>query len=231
MNGLALGFLIILLVMAGTNAHIAAAVQHHPGPHPYGPIDPELEEDVSDNESIQNFIEHSWIYSQGTINDMRIYQTAAGYNGQKLVTGTRGTGTVSRSIDAQVYGGNGYNDIWANEWGVFQNRPTRYAAPITKSDLKNALCAKNYEVGSVYSESYSDLVELIKDTTVAETDNESVYSIHSEVEGTAKVGSHVQRSASAVPIYTMTGQYTGYLNMRMSLESGGYDSVLTLPCP
>ncbi|MDD1735162.1 MAG: hypothetical protein LUO92_01840, partial [Methanothrix sp.] len=62
--------------MAGTNVHIAAAVQHpNPGPHPYGPIDPELEEDVSDNESIQNFIEHSWIYSQGTINDMRIYQT------------------------------------------------------------------------------------------------------------------------------------------------------------
>ncbi|NTV77316.1 MAG: hypothetical protein HGA68_04865, partial [Methanothrix sp.] len=56
---------------------------------------------------VQNFIEHSWIYSQGTINDMRIYQTAEGYDGQKLVTGTRGTGTVSRTIDAQVYGGNG----------------------------------------------------------------------------------------------------------------------------
>ncbi len=180
---------------------------------------------------VQVFSEHSWIYSQGTINDMRIYQTAEGYEGQKLVTGTRGTGTVSRTIDAQVYGGNGHNEIWANEWGVFQNRPTRYAAPITKSDLKNALCAKNYEVGSVYSESYSDLVELIKDTTVAETDNESVYSIHSEVEGTAKVGAHVQRSARSVPVYTMTGQYSGYLNMRMSLESGGYNSVLTLPCP
>ena len=180
----------------------------------------------------QNLTEHSWIYSQGTISDMRIYQTEAGYNGQKLVTGTRGTGTVSRSIDVQAYGGfeDGYNEIWANEWGVFQNRPTRYAAPITKSDLKNALCAKNYEVGSVYSESYSDLVELIKDTSVAQDDNNSVYSVHSEVEGTAKVGAHVQRSASAVPIYTMTGQYTGYLNMRMSLESGNA-SILTLPCP
>jgi hypothetical protein len=180
----------------------------------------------------QNLTEHSWIYSQGTINDMRIYQSEAGYNGQKLVTGTRGTGTVSRSIDAQVYGGfeDGYNEIWANEWGVFQNRPTRYAAPLTKSDLKNALCAKNYEVGSVYSESYSDLVDLIKDTTVEQNDTNSVYSIHSEVMGTAKVGAHVQRSSAAVPIYTMTGQYTGYLNMRMSLESGNA-SVLTLPCP
>jgi len=86
-------------------------------------------------------------------------------------------------------------------------------------------------VGAVYSESYSDLVELIKDTTVAQDDNNSVYSVHSEVEGTAKVGAHVQRSASSVPVYTMTGQYSGYLNMRMSLESSGYDSVLTMPCP
>ena len=105
----------------------------------------------------QNLTEHSWIYSQGTMDDMRIYQTVAGFHGQKLVTGTRGTGTVSRSIDAQVYGGfeDGYNEIWANEWGVYQNRPSRYSAPITNSELRNALCTKNYEVGSVYSESYS----------------------------------------------------------------------------
>jgi hypothetical protein len=209
-DGMVLGLLIISAIFAaGTNALI-----------------------LSGQAVPQNLTEHSWIYSQGTISDMRIYQTEAGYNGQKLVTGTRGTGTVSRSIDVQAYGGfeDGYNEIWANEWGVFQNRPTRYAAPITKSDLKNALCAKNYEVGSVYSESYSDLVELIKDTSVAQDDNNSVYNVHSEVEGTAKVGAHVQRSASAVPIYTMTGQYTGYLNMRMSLESGNA-SILTLPCP
>ncbi len=114
----------------------------------------------------QNLTEHSWIYSQGITDDMRIYQSEAGFHGQKLVTGTRGTGTVSRTINAQVYGGfeDGYNEIWANEWGVFQNKPSRYSAPITNSELKNALCAKNYEVGSVYSESYSGLVELIKDT-------------------------------------------------------------------
>ncbi|MEI8003477.1 MAG: hypothetical protein WCG94_04010, partial [Methanothrix sp.] len=177
---------------------------------------------ASQNLTGQNLTEHSWIYSQGTMDDMRIYQTVAGFEGQKLVTGTRGTGTVSRSIDAQVYGGfeDGYNEIWANEWGVFQNRPSRYNAPITNSELKNALCAKNYEVGAVYSESYSGLVELIKDTTVAETDQNSVYSIHSEVEGTARVGARVQKSSSAVPIYVMSGAYSGYLNMRMTLESG-----------
>jgi len=180
----------------------------------------------------QNLTEHSWIYSQGITDDMRIYQSAAGFHGQKLVTGTRGTGTVSRSIDAEVYGGfeDGYNEIWANEWGVFQNRPSRYSAPITNSELKNALCAKKNEVGSIYSESYSGLVELIKDTSVAQTDNNSVYSIHSEVEGTTRVGARVQKGSRAVPIYVMSGTYSGYLNMRMSLESGDA-SVLTLPCP
>lgn len=180
----------------------------------------------------QNLTEHSWIYSQGVIDEMRIYQSEAGLHGQKLVMGTRGTGTVSRTINTQVYGGfeDGYNEIWSNEWGVYQNRPSRYSAPITNSELKNALCAKNYEVGSVYSESYSGLVELIKDTSVAETDNNSVYSIHSEVEGTARVGARVQKSSAAVPIYVMSGAYSGYLNMRMSLESGNA-SLLTLPCP
>jgi hypothetical protein len=180
----------------------------------------------------QNLTEHSWIYNTGTTDDMRIYQTVAGFHGQKMVTGTRGTGTVSRSINAQVYGGfeDGYNEIWANEWGVFQNRPSRYSAPITGSELKNALCVKNYEVGSVYSESYSDLVELIKDTSVAQNDTNSVYSIHTEAEGTARVGARVQKSSSAVPIYVMSGVYSGYTNMRMSLEMGNA-SVLTLPCP
>jgi hypothetical protein len=180
----------------------------------------------------QNLTEHSWIYSQGVTDEMRIYQSESGFHGQKLVMGTRGTGTVSRTINTQVYGGydDGYNEIWSNEWGVYQNRPSRYSTPITNSELKNALCAKNYEVGSVYSESYSGLVELIKDTSIAETDNKSVYSIHSEVEGTARVGARVQKSSSAVPVYVMTGAYSGYLNMRMSLESGNA-SLLSLPCP
>ncbi|MDQ1283617.1 MAG: hypothetical protein QG666_1409 [Euryarchaeota archaeon] len=199
---------------------------------------------VADGKTPQNLTEHSWIYNQGTIDDMRIYQSEAGYHGQKLVTGTRGTGTVSRSIDASVYGGfeDGFNEISANEWGVFQNRPAVYSPPITKSELRNALCAKNYEVGSVYSESYTGLVELIKDTTVIQTGDitngtfnsndgyKSVYNIHSEVEGTAKVGARVQKSSSSVPIYVMNGVYSGYTNMRMSLETGNA-SVMALPCP
>ena len=180
----------------------------------------------------QNLTEHSWIYNSGYSDDMRIYQTESGFNGQKLVTGTRGTGTISRTINAQIYGGfpDGYDETEMNEWGVYQNKPATYSAPITPSDLRNALCSKNYEVGSQFSESYSDLRDLIKDTSISQTNENSVYNVHSEVEGTARVGGRVQKSASSVPIYTMTGTYQGYTNMRMQLESGNA-SIMTLPCP
>lgn len=77
---------------------------------------------VAEGKTPQNLTEHSWIYNQGTIDDMRIYQSEAGYHGQKLVTGTRGTAHL-RSIGSLVYGGfeDGFNEISANEWGVFQN--------------------------------------------------------------------------------------------------------------
>ena len=180
----------------------------------------------------QNMTEHSWIYNQGYSDDMRIFQSTSGLHGQKLVTGTRGTGTISRSIDAQVYGGfeDGFNEIWANEWGVYQNKPSLYTEPITRSDLRNALCAKNYEVGSVYSESYSEVRDLVKDTSVSQTNENSVYSIHTEADGTARLGARVQKSAGSGPAYIMTGSYKGYTNMRMQLESGNA-SILTLPCP
>ncbi|MCX6668929.1 MAG: hypothetical protein NTV25_03860 [Methanothrix sp.] len=180
----------------------------------------------------QNLTEHSWIYNQGYMDDMRIYQTEAGFRGQKLVTGTRGSGTVSRTIDAEVYGGWGsLDEISMSEWGVYQNKPSStYAPSLTQSDLRNALCAKNYETGSVYSESYSNLVDLVKDTSIIQTNEVSVYDIKSEVQGTAKIGARVQKSASTVPAYVMGGTYMGYTNIHMSLETGNA-SVLTLPCP
>jgi len=183
----------------------------------------------------QNLTEHSWIYNQGYMDDMRIYQTEAGFHGQKLVTGTRGSGTVSRTINAEVYGDSNnpaYDEISMSEWGVYQNKPpSTYAPSLTQSDLRNALCAKNYEIGSVYSESYSNLEELVKDTSIIQTSAASVYDIASEVQGTAKIGARVQKSASTVPAYVMGGTYMGYTNIHMTLETGGNASVMTLPCP
>jgi hypothetical protein len=176
----------------------------------------------------QNITEHSWIYNNGYMDDMRIYQTEPGFAGQKLVTGTTGSGTVSRTISAGVYGGLGQDELSFNEWGVYQYHP--YTPPLTQSDLKNALCAKNYAVGSVYSESYSDIRDLVKDTTAIQTDQVSVYDIRSEIQGTAKIGSRVQRTSNTNPAYIMGGTYIGYTNMDIQIEAGNA-SVLTLPCP
>jgi hypothetical protein len=178
-----------------------------------------------------NLTEHSWIYNQGYMDDMRIYQNEKGFSGQKLVTGTRGTGTVSRSIYASVYGGwdDGLNEMSFNEFGIFQNKPA-YTPSLTQSDLRNALCSKNYDEGSVYSESYSNIRDLIKDTTIMQDNYVSVYDIHSEVQGTAKIGSRVKRSSSSIGAYVMGGTYMGQTNMRFELETGNA-SVLTLPCP
>jgi hypothetical protein len=180
----------------------------------------------------QNLTEHSWMYFQGNMQDTKIYQTETGYAGQKLVSGTQGIGTVSRTQSAQIYGftTNGNDDMTAyNEWGVFTNNK-HYASPLTQSDLKNALCAKNYEVGSVISESYSNIRQLVKDTNIYQDNNVSVYQIGSVVSGTAKIGSRVQQNANTAPIYTMGGTYNGDLNVRMTVETGKA-SILTLPCP
>ncbi len=185
---------------------------------------------TSQKTATQNLTEHTWTYNQGYMDDTRIYQTDAGFHGQKLVTGTRGSGTVSRTIDARVYGGfeKGFDEMTVNEWGVYQYKP--YTPPLTQSDLKNALCSKNYEVGSVVSESYSEIRDLIKDTKSTQTDEVSVYEIDSEIMGTAKIGSRVQKRANTAPIYVMGGTYIGYSIIRMDVEAGNA-SILTLPCP
>lgn len=78
--------------------------------------------------------------------------------------------------------------------GVYQNKPSLYTEPISRSELRNALCAKNYEAGSVYSESYSEIRDLVKDTTVSQTNENSVYDIHTEVDGAARVGQGCRRA-------------------------------------
>lgn len=182
----------------------------------------------------QNLTEHSWLYFQGYMDDTKIYQTEPGYAGQKLVSGTRGSGTVSRTQSATIYGGttpDGNDDQTSfNEWGVFTNNNKPYTPPLTQSDLKNALCAKNYEVGSVFSESYSNIRQLVKDTDIYQDKNVSVYQIGSVASGTSKIGYRSQRTSDTVPIGVVGGTYVGDLNVRMTVETGKA-SILTLPCP
>ena len=176
----------------------------------------------------QNMTEHSWVFVNGYMEESRILQTQPGFAGQKVVLGSSGSGMVTRTLDSVAYRDSEMDETSLVTSVEFDYKP--YHPPLNQSDLRNALCAKNYEVGSIYSESYSEIRDLVKDTSVSQTNENSVYSIHTEADGTARVGARVQRSTSSAPAYIMTGSYQGYTNMRMQLESGNA-SIITLPCP
>lgn len=176
----------------------------------------------------QNVSEHSWVFVNGYMEEARILQTKPGYSGQKIVLGTSGSGIATRTIDSQVYSDSSMDEASLKISGTYDYRP--YTPPITESDLRNALCAKNYEVGSVFSETYQIDRDLIKETKVYQDDNISVYDISSEIQGTAKIGVKVQKNADAVPSYIMRGMYVGYAQIRSETLAGN-SSILTLPCP
>jgi hypothetical protein len=193
--------------------------------------------DSTDDRLAQNFTEHSWIFVNGYMEESRILQTQTGFKGQKMALTTSGSGMATRTIDSEVFtnvpvmieGHKAMMDeasltISAN----YDYAP--YVPPLTQSDLRNALCAKNYEVGSVYSETYNIDKDLIKDTKIYQNDSFSVYDISSEIQGTARIGQRVQKNAKTVPSFIMGGTYMGYAQIRSETIVGN-TSVLTLPCP
>ncbi len=176
----------------------------------------------------QNFNEHSWVFVNGYMDESRILQTQTGFNGQKIVLGASGSGMVTRTTDSEVYGDSNMDEASISTSVNFDYKP--YVPPLTQSDLRNALCAKNYEVGSVFSETYQIDKDLIKDTKIYQNDSFSVYDISSEVQGTARIGQRVQKDAKTVPSLMMSGTYMGYAQIRSETVVGN-TSVLTLPCP
>jgi hypothetical protein len=132
------------------------------------------------------------------------------------------------TIDSQVYSDSRMDEASLAISANYDYKP--YTPPLTQSDLKNALCAKNYQVGSVYSETYYIDKDLIKDTTIYQNDSMSIYQISSEIQGTARIGQRVQKNANTVPSFTMSGTYMGYAKI-ISETLVGNTSVLTLPCP
>jgi hypothetical protein len=176
----------------------------------------------------QNFTEHSWIFVNGYLEESRILQTQAGFKGQKIALATSGSGMATRTIDSEVYRDSNMDEASLTISANYDYRP--YIPPLTQSDLRNALCAKNYEVGSVFSESYNIDKDLIKDTKIYQNDSFSVYEISSEIQGTARIGQRVQKNANTVPSFIMGGKYVGYAQIRSETIVGN-TSVLTLPCP
>ncbi len=176
----------------------------------------------------QNYTEHSWIFNNGYMSDSRVLQTQMGFSGSKIALTASGSGTSTRTIDSSVYSDSCMNEADITESAEYDYKP--YTPPLTQSDLRNALCAKNYAVGSVFSESYSNIQNLIKDTTIYENNNTSIYDIDSEVQGTAHIGTRVQKNAQTVPSFIMSGNYLGYTEINSEVVAGN-QSVLTLPCP
>lgn len=176
----------------------------------------------------QNFTEHSWVFVNGYMEESRVLQTQKGFSGQKIVLGTRGSGMATRTVDSEVYRDSNMEEASLTISANYDYKP--YTPPLTQSDLRNALCAKNYEVGSVMSETYLIDKDLIKDTKIYQNDSFSVYDISSEIQGTAKIGQRVQKNAKTVPSFVMSGTYMGYAQIRSETVVGN-TSVLTLPCP
>jgi hypothetical protein len=176
----------------------------------------------------QNYTEHSWVFVNGYMEESRMLQTQTGFHGQKMVLGTSGSGIATRTIDSEVYRDSNRDEASLTISSNYDYIP--YTPPLSQSDLKNALCAKNYQVGSVFSETYSIEKDLIKDTKIYQSDNVSVYDISSEIQGTAKIGQRVQKNAKTVPSYIMGGTYIGYAQIRSETVVGN-SSILTLPCP
>jgi hypothetical protein len=178
----------------------------------------------------QNASEHSRLFIIGYMDDSRVLQTQSGFKGQKMATGTSGSGIATRTVDSWVYADSNTEEADLTISGTYDYQPYTPPAVFTQSDLRNALCAKNYEVGSVFSETYSNLKDLIKDTNVYQNDNTSIYDIDSEVQGTAKIGARVQKNRDTVPSYIMGGTYIGYVDLRTELQAGNM-SIMNLPCP
>jgi hypothetical protein len=103
--------------------------------------------------------------------------------------------------------------------GVVDKRQTAYV---------DALCAKNYRIGTVISESYTGIEYLIKDTTIFQNDNVSVYQVASHGRGTARLGALVKDGPTGVTVMSYGGTYIGDFNIRQEIGSG---SQLYLPCP
>lgn len=133
-------------------------------------------------EIAKNVTQRSTIYLNGYMDEMFIYQTQEGLTGSKLVYGSRGSGTASRTVTSYV----DECEIYFNVQGEFNYKP--YVPQTSENDLLSALREKNREVGTIISESYSGMEYLIEETTSSQKDGVPVYQITSQGRGMAQLG-------------------------------------------
>jgi hypothetical protein len=185
---------------------------------------------AAEDTTAQNFTERDRVFIIGYMEDSRVLQTQTGYNGLKMAMGTSGSGIATRTVQSDIYADSCMEEGSVTVDSDYTYRPYTPPLEITQSDLKNALCAKNYEVGSSFSESYSNIKDLVKDTRIYQDDNTSIYDINSQLQGVARIGSTVRKNANTVPSYMMSGTYIGHVDLSLEMQVGNM-SILNLPCP
>jgi len=136
---------------------------------------------LADWDIAKNVNQRSAISLRGYMDEIFIYQTEKDFAGSKLVYGTQGSGTATRTMTTHVDQG----EMHINVQGEFYYHPYR---PITsENDLRGALRAKNLELGKIISESYSGMEYQIEETS-SSNDGVPVYEISSQGRGTARLG-------------------------------------------
>jgi hypothetical protein len=138
---------------------------------------------LADWEIAKNVTQRSTISLRGYMDEIFIYQTEGGLAGSKLVYGSRGSGTATRTVTSYV----DECEIYFNVQGEFDYQP--YKPQTSENDLRSALSAKNREVGTIISESYAGMEYLIEETSSSQNDGVPVRQISSQGRGTARLGS------------------------------------------
>ncbi len=87
----------------------------------------------------QNFTEHSWVFVNGYMDESRILQTQAGFNGQKIVLGASGSGMVTRTIDSEVYRDSNMDEASLTTSVNFDYKPY-YSTPYAKRPSQCSMC-------------------------------------------------------------------------------------------
>ena len=148
---------------------------------------------LSDWKTEKNVEQRSSISLRGDMEEMFIIQTEKGIAGQKLVFGTMGSGTASRTMTTFI------DDCGADECdpegcgvsfkidAVYNYHP--YSPKTAESDLLAALRAKNLAVGTVASDNYNGGAYLIKDVIPSNEEGVPIFQISSRSRPAARLGS------------------------------------------
>lgn len=138
---------------------------------------------LSDWKTATNVEQRSSISLRGYMEEMFIIQTEKGIAGQKLVFGTTGSGTASRTMTTFI----DECEVSFKVDAVYNYHP--YSPKSSESDLRAALRAKNLAVGTVASDSYNGGAYLIKDVIPSNEDGVPIFQISSRSRPAASLGS------------------------------------------